>query len=177
MMNSSIRAAVVDDYDGICALFEEVDALHRAALPGVFRVSGGAVRERDFVEGMISDPAVGLFVAEDGGVLVGLLHVVLRMPSSFPILVPRRFVVIESVVVAGAYRRQGVGRALMDAAQAWATAQGATEIELNVWAFNREAIAFYEGLGYQTLSRKMHRVLDAAGKPPGSPSANEDSSA
>lgn len=158
-MIHSLREAVPADYEGLCALFEEVDALHRASVPGVFQATGGAVRERAFVEGMISDPAVGLFVAEADDALVGLMHVVLRTTSGFPILVPRRYAVIESVVVARAHRRAGIGRALMAKAQAWAVDHGASEIELNVWEFNRESITFYETLGYQTASRKMSSPL------------------
>jgi hypothetical protein len=48
-------------------------------------------------------------------------------------------------------------------AQAWAIAKGATSVELNVFEFNQKAIAFYEGLGYQTLSRKMSNDLKEHG--------------
>jgi ribosomal protein S18 acetylase RimI-like enzyme len=57
----------------------------------------------------------------------------------------------------------------MDEVRVWAIAKGATAIELNVYEFNETAIAFYERLGYQTLSRKMSKELakdKAAGKEP-----------
>ncbi len=47
----------------------------------------------------------------------------------------------------------------MEKMQEWAIAKGATSIELNVYEFNETAISFYEGLGYQTLSRKMSKEL------------------
>jgi ribosomal protein S18 acetylase RimI-like enzyme len=33
------------------------------------------------------------------------------------------------------------------------------DIELNVWEFNRGAMAFYRQLGYRTTSRKMSKRL------------------
>ena len=37
--------------------------------------------------------------------------------------------------------------------------RGAGAVELIVWEFNAQAIAFYERLGYATLSRKMAMSL------------------
>jgi len=48
----------------------------------------------------------------------------------------------------------------MDTVHKWAIAKGATAIELNVYEFNKTAIAFYEALDYETLSRRMSKVLD-----------------
>jgi diamine N-acetyltransferase len=48
----------------------------------------------------------------------------------------------------------------MDKVHEWAIAKGATAIELNVYEFNKTAISFYQRLGYETLSRKMSKVLN-----------------
>jgi len=47
----------------------------------------------------------------------------------------------------------------MEKAHEWALAKGVDIIELNVWEFNKGAIEFYHGLGYETASRKMSRRL------------------
>ena len=57
------------------------------------------------------------------------------------------------------HRRQGIGSALMRQAEAWARAHGADEVELGVWEFSDEALAFYSALGYVTSRRTMHRRL------------------
>lgn len=158
-MQPRIRKAVNADYESLCVLFEEADARHREHYPGIFRKPEGAVRTRGFVEGLITDEEHGLFVAEVDERVVGLLHVAIKTPSDFPILVPRRYAVIENVVVAAAFRRLGIGRALMAKAQAWAEAVGADSIELSVWAFNDGAVEFYRFLGYETQSRKMGKGL------------------
>jgi ribosomal protein S18 acetylase RimI-like enzyme len=43
---------------------------------------------------------------------------------------------------------RGVARALVDAAESWARAQGSRRISLNVWVQNERARGLYEHLGY-----------------------------
>jgi ribosomal protein S18 acetylase RimI-like enzyme len=62
-------------------------------------------------------------------------------------------------MVARDYRRRGAGRALMEAAEAWARSTGISKIELHVFPHNAPAIALYEKLGYERegLRRKHYR--------------------
>jgi GNAT superfamily N-acetyltransferase len=55
------------------------------------------------------------------------------------------------------YRRQGIGKALMAHAEAWAKAQGYTQIGLQVFTKNQTAIDLYQQLGYQSRSISMMR--------------------
>jgi ribosomal protein S18 acetylase RimI-like enzyme len=159
-MEVTIRRATAQDYEALCEIIEEVDALHREALPHIFRESGGPVRERVYILGLLADEDHGLFVAEVEGQVVGFLHVTVRDAPSISILVPRRVAVVDNIAVQEEYRRAGLGRALMGRAERWARAKGSAEMELNVYEFNEAAIAFYESLGYEAFSRRMGRRLD-----------------
>ena len=53
------------------------------------------------------------------------------------------------LMVARDFRRRGVGRALMEAAEDWARDVGVAKIELHVFPYNLGAIALYERLGYR----------------------------
>jgi diamine N-acetyltransferase len=155
----AVRPATAQDYEVLCDILDEVDALHRQELPHLFRKPEGPVREREYVLEQLADEDVAIFIAEVDGQPAGLVHVVVQETPPIPILVPRRWAMVDSVVVKERFRRRSIGRALMDVGQRWALSRGATEIELSVFEFNAPARAFYESLGYGTIRRRMGRRL------------------
>lgn len=155
-----IRKAQVDDHADLLPLFEQLDRTHRDRLPYLYRAPDGPAREGAYYESLIADPEVGLFVARVDGEPAGLVVVEVRVSRPIPILVPRRYASVNSLIVDAGHRRLGVGRALMARAQRWAREQGASSIELGVWSFNRQAIEFYRALGYQTVHLRMSKPLD-----------------
>lgn len=161
-MDVLIRAATADDYEVLCKLFEEVDALHRQNLPQIFQKPPGAAREQEYYQGLLADENVGFFIAEMEGEPVGFVCAMIRDTPPIPILVPRRFAMVDSIGVKSGLRRCGIGSMLMQHIHRWAISKGATAIELNVYEFNEGAISFYQSLGYETLSRRMSKPLIAA---------------
>jgi ribosomal protein S18 acetylase RimI-like enzyme len=157
-MNIQIRRAAVKDYEAVCALYEEIDALHRTHLPQLFQKTNGPAREREYFQGLLADENVGFFVAEINGALVGFVHAFVRDAPDIPIFTPRRYAVVDCIVVKAEQQKNGFGRLLMAHMEAWAADKGAGSIELNVYEFNQGAVSFYEGLGYQTLSRKLKKI-------------------
>ena len=158
-MKLTIRKATADDYLVVCELLDEIDALHRDRHPRIFRKPTGHARTRDFFSGLLTDEKVGLFLAEENGGPVGFVHVLVRDMPDFPIFVPRRYAIIDTIVVRSGHRDRGIGRLLMQTSEEWAIAQGAASVELGVYQFNETAISFYESLGFHTLSRKMEKEL------------------
>lgn len=154
-MAIEIRPAKPEDYDDLCALSEQVDALHRQHLPHLFRKPPGPAREREFVLGLLADPDKGLFVAEAAGLVIGFVVVEACESPPIPIFEPRTFAVVHDLVVHQRFQRTGIGRRLMERAHRWAAAKGAATVELTVYDFNTTAQAFYESLGYGTQSRRM----------------------
>jgi ribosomal protein S18 acetylase RimI-like enzyme len=154
-----IRPARARDYDDLCNLIDTADALHHRHLPHIFRKPRSPARDVAYIVGLISDPDTALFVAEVEGQLAGFVTVLVRDASPIPVLVPRRLAIVDNLAVRRDLRRHGIGRALMHKAQRWASARGATAVELNVYEFNEAAIAFYEALGYEKFSRRMSTPL------------------
>jgi len=155
----TIREATLQDYEGLCEVFEEGDALHRDVLHHIFRKPDGPVRTKEYISGIIADENRGLFVAQVGSQIVGIVHVALQEAAPIPIKRPRRYALIENLVVAEKVRRSGIGRALVEKAHDWALSKGLSEVELMVWEFNEGSRSFYEQLGYTTASRKMWKKL------------------
>lgn len=158
-MTISIRAAESRDYDDLCALCEQVDALHRENLPYRYQKPQGPVRDKDYILALIADGEVGFFVAKAVGVIIGFVNAAICDSPPISILVPRRYAVVDNLVVDPRFQRAGVGRALMAQVHRWAEVQGATEVELTVYDFNETALGFYERLGYRALSSRMYRRL------------------
>jgi ribosomal protein S18 acetylase RimI-like enzyme len=161
-MDFTIRPATEADYTELNQIFATVDALHREALPHVFRTPDGPARSKDYVSTVISEQNIVLFVAESDGRIIGLVQAYVREAPDIPLFVPRRTAVIDNIAVREEFRRSGVGQALVERVERWAADENASQIELNVWEFNAGARGFYEKLGYVTARRGMSKPLGSA---------------
>jgi ribosomal protein S18 acetylase RimI-like enzyme len=155
-----IESARPEDYDAICAVIAEGDAAHREQLPDVFCEKSGPIRPRDFLVQRMQRPESTILVALEDADIVGVLEVVMKAPQSRDGHVARRVALIDNVVVRADHRGRGLGSMLIARAESWAIEQGATAIELNVWATNTSAKRLYESLGYVTRLVRMERSLE-----------------
>lgn len=93
-----------------------------------------------------------IFVAEDRGRVVGFIEVGLRSHADG--CDPTRPVgFVEGWFVDAEHRTRGVGKALMRAAEEWATAQGCTEIASDTWADAEVSQRAHEALGFEVVDR------------------------
>jgi ribosomal protein S18 acetylase RimI-like enzyme len=106
---------------------------------------------------MIEAPQHTIFVAEAGqGRVVGLL----TMSQRWTLWHTGPCALIEELVVDEGARRQGIGRALIQAALDWAKAQGCSEVELSTEPDNLKAQAFYRRLGFESIALLLEYELD-----------------
>ena len=152
-MTTSIREATSNDLPRLIELLYESDILHWNALPDHFAIPGEPARAEDYVNHLLDEENGVILVAELEGVVIGLIQLAVFDERSGPYRRKRPHAHIGDIVVSGEHRRTGVGRMLLAAADGWAKARGAEEIELTVWDFNDDAIALYESLGYQATKR------------------------
>jgi ribosomal protein S18 acetylase RimI-like enzyme len=94
-----------------------------------------------------------IFVLDDDGTVAGFLWVALRMDLTGV------FGSIDQVYLKPAYRGQGYGRLLMDAAHRHLVEMGVHWGRLFVTADNTQAVRLYERLGYRTIRLEMERPL------------------
>ena len=99
--------------------------------------------ERRYLRTIQRYPDAAVLVAEDGGRIVGRLSLS-RDPHP-----ASRHVADLGLMVAESHRRQGVGRALLDEAVAWARASAVRKLELHVFPWNEPALGLYESFGFE----------------------------
>lgn len=95
------------------------------------------------------------FVAEDNGTLVGFLEAGLRSHADgCDSTRPVGFV--EGWFVEERFRNQGLGGALMRAAENWARAQGCVEMASDTWIDHDVSQRAHEALGFEVVDRCVH---------------------
>ncbi len=89
-----------------------------------------------------------IILAELGGEAAGFVTVLTRMVSEAPDDGPLEYGLVSDLVVLGKYRGTGIGRRLMQLAEAHARANGVEWLRIGVIAGNRAAEHLYRSLGF-----------------------------
>jgi|SRR5579883_3075574 len=152
-----VRRASLADERAVFALWRETDALHARLRPDFFRAGSG--REPARFPRLVAGAHELLLVAERAGAVIGLLHATLEDTPPTPEMAPRWRLHVADLVVTRDCRRLGIGRALVEHAEAWGRARGAEQLVLTVWSGNRTAERFYRALGLLPVARVLAREL------------------
>ena len=100
---------------------------------------------------ILQSPSDGLFAAELAGQLVGYIHV-----CGYELLYASSMVNVLGIAVSSQHRRQGIGRALLEAAERWAKERGAEGVRLNSGEERAEAHEFYKSMGYSCKKKQLN---------------------
>ena len=154
----TVRFAGEEDVDQVNRLRKQVNDLHVAGKPEVFK-PGFCDELRDYIHVILKDPQKGIVVAEQQGNILGfavLNHIV--RPEN-PFMFERDYLDIDEFGVDENSRRQGIAGAMIRYIRDYAREKGYRRLELNMWEFNRGALAFYEAAGFITYRRYMELPL------------------
>ena len=97
-----------------------------------------------------------VLVAADAKAIAGVISI---RPSTH--FTGERDGYIGELVVADGVSGRGIGRALVDAAEAWARERGLRNLTLHTGAFNANARAFYAALGFAEEEVRLTRPVRA----------------
>ncbi len=164
MTGITTRAATPEDLAALCWLYWAFHEFHTHHVPDRLR-SRGDYRPEDWAALaemlaplLASDTAI-ILVAELDDQLVGFAEVHLQQDAPHPARVCRCYGYLAALFLLEAFRRQDLGRRLVQTAEGWARGRGATELRLDMWEFADSALPFYERLGYHTLSRTLVKAV------------------
>lgn len=100
-----------------------------------------------------------IFVAEEGGIVVGFITVLGRMRYTDPDDYPHDYALIEDLIVNTIYRGKGFGRKLLSRAEEHARAAGVSSLQLEVTAANSKARNLYARAGFQEAWIELEKKL------------------
>ena len=136
-MNAAIRLAEARDLDQLAELFDQYRQFYECT-PDL-----GAAK--NWLAENLERGRSTLFAADNGSQLLGFTQL---YPALCSVDLVDYFVLYDLYVVEAA-RRQGIARALMNAASDWAKAQGADRLDLETARDNAPGQALYRDLGYE----------------------------
>ncbi len=157
-MNIQIRNAVLPDRKKIRPLQKEIADLHFRGRPDLFRKEARYFTDESFAE-RLKLPDHFVFIAETGGEVVGYAfanviryrgHSTYRDFDSF---------YIDDICVLEKYRGRGIGTLLFGRCRETAEKLNCHNIDLGVYAFNQNALAFYRKGGMTERTLRMELKL------------------
>lgn len=139
-MDFAIRACRPEDADAICRLSRE-------ALGYDYPLEATRAKCRM----LLASEADRIYVAEADGLVVGYVHA-----NDYDVLYAPHMKNIMGIAVSGECRGSGVGRALLNAVEAWAKATGASAVRLVSGGARTGAHAFYRRCGYDRERQQLN---------------------
>ena len=154
----TVRFAREEELDRVNELRRQVNDVHVAGKSEVFK-PGFSDELRDHLHTIWNDPRQQVAVAEVNGRICGfaVLNHITRPEN--PFMFERDYLDVDEFCVDKNCRRQGIASALIGFIREYAKEQGFRRLELNMWEFNRGALAFYEAAGFTTYRRYMETMV------------------
>ncbi len=154
-VSASIRKAVPEDTAAIVEIWKEFMDFHAQRDRHFTRSVDGPRRFADFISGRIVHNASCVVVAERADQVVGYcLAVVSRYP---PVFRYNTYGTISDLAVNAAYRRQGIGEALVEYACTWFAECEIARIELRVATTNEVSTAFWRKMGFRPYVEILYK--------------------
>ena len=148
-----IREMNLNDYEDVRILVKQIHELHLSNRPDIY--NDGESFPKEYFEKVLSDANNLNYVYVENKKIVGVLNATLQHTNPLPIIKPRTYYFIEDIVVDKNHRRKGIAKKLFHYLTLKAKENNIDSIELNVWAFNKDAIKFYESMGMNIKNIRM----------------------
>lgn len=152
----TVRNLTEADYTAVLALYTELDRIHYEARPDYFGQRECAY-PKDAYDECVTDAETLMLGAFEDEILLGTVRATLWNKSGM--IEGIKTVCLDNIYVLPEGRRRGIAKALFQAMEDWARAQGAVRLDLHVWDFNKNALALYEAMGMDYQYHVMEKRL------------------
>ncbi|MBQ7794579.1 MAG: GNAT family N-acetyltransferase [Clostridia bacterium] len=153
-----IRKATKEDLDGVNSLLYQVQAIHAAGRPDLFKKGAKKYTDEEIIA-LMNDEKTPIFIYVDGGKVLGYSFCSLQQHLNSNSLTDIKTLYIDDLCVDENARGQHIGKALYDFTVNFAREQGCYNLTLNVWSLNESAQKFYDRLGMKPQKVGMEQIL------------------
>lgn len=159
-MNNEIalRKAEISDVGRLNALLFQVQKAHSDVRPDLFAVGAKKYTDAELKD-IIEDESKPIFVAVADGEVAGYIFCVIKDGGKNPVLNDIKTLYVDDLGVDINFRGRGIGKKLYTVAVEFARKSGCYNLTLNVWADNKNAVAFYNKLGMRIQKIGMEQIL------------------
>ncbi len=137
-------------FDGVC-IDQNIEELY-----GLIDNKDWRWRKKRHIDADADIHASGIFVAEKEGQVVGYISTRIDPATKVG--------GIPNYAVLPAYQKQGIGRALLEAAVAYLVGEGMRYARIETLAQNEVGRHFYPQFGFREVARQIHYVMPIGGK-------------
>ena len=153
-----IQISKTNDYKLLASLNKEVQELHCSLYPNIFK----PYNEQNvvsFFKEILAQKNAKAFVAYSGKKVVGYIVLFLKEVPENPFQYSQRFILIDQIGVKSEFRKNGIGKLLLDKATETAKEKHLKMIRLNHWTMNNDARDFFYKHGFSYFNENMWKSL------------------
>ncbi|WP_143121259.1 GNAT family N-acetyltransferase, partial [Streptosporangium canum] len=149
-----------DDVVILAQLNRFVHDLHVDARPDTFHLVHAADELAPHFAAFLAREGAMAYIAESSeNGPVGYITAAIQNRSADALMHPQRFVYVNHIAVDPRVARMGVDSALVESVRAEALEAGCASLFADVWDFNIEALAFFEGQGFGRVQHRLEQRL------------------
>ena len=157
MNNLTIRKAEMKDIPEIAKLLYQVENVHADARPDLFIHDTRKYTDEELFD-IIQDETKPIFVAEKDSHIVGYAFCIISTMDSHT-LKPIKNLYIDDLCVDEKERGKHIGKDIYYYVLSYAKGISCYNVTLNVYADNKNAVAFYEKIGLKIQKIGMEKIL------------------
>jgi GNAT superfamily N-acetyltransferase len=154
-MQPAVRLATLSDAALLSSLNADVQRLHAQAAPWLFKPPGPDTFTPAVASALLARPGNLVFIASIGPEPAGYAHAEVLHRAETPFQYAYDEVHLHAISVQPAWRRRGVGKALIEAVRQGAESRGVALLTLGAWSFNAAARAFFREQGFAPYMERM----------------------
>ena len=140
MNNIVLRKATIDDVNnGLLQSYIDGYKFHQNGRPDIFSITSDEELENKLLKDI---DRLNIIVALNENEVVGYIAYEIKEKSS-------KILYIDQLAIRDEFRKQGIGRILMEEVKKIGIEINCKRIEFNCWMFNENALAIYDHLGYK----------------------------